>query len=136
VQDTSYDSYGRLATQLLGYAANQVQRNIDWDLKTARLAHVGTTLNPGSAATTVADQQYAYDAVGNPTRVTDTVTGQRSCYHYDVLQRLDHAWTSGGDCTDGGAPTLNSGPAPYDVSWVLALDGNRVSQSARTAATA
>jgi RHS repeat-associated protein len=73
----------------------------------------------GTPATTLHQIQYAYDAVGNRTGVTEQfgTTTVTSTYRYDPLNRL----------TEAVYPALPGGPAAQTIPYTLGPTGNRLS---------
>jgi RHS repeat-associated protein len=90
VEDTAYNAAGQITTLELG---NGLQTIYDYDARNLRL--LGTqTEGPAGA---LQDLAYTYDPVGNVLTVTDGANdGQVQQFRYDSLDRLTHAWTTGG----------------------------------------
>lgn len=121
VADTTVDGAGYLTGRTLGDGS--ANRAFTHHAATGLLASIVTTTGTGTPVT-VQDDRYAYDQVGNVTRITDEVSGQRQCYTYDDLDRMSHGWTSDVDCTDEAAPHSTFGPDPYDLRYAYQSSGN------------
>lgn len=109
-----------------------------YDANTRRLTR--TKIKPETAAGTVSDITYKQDHAGNYEWIADTPqvgTGEVQCFDYDLLRRLEHAWTpqATGDCADGAGNDTLAGPAPYRQSWTFDNVGNRQTQHDHTSDT-
>ncbi|WP_235439244.1 ricin-type beta-trefoil lectin domain protein [Streptomyces yangpuensis] len=106
--ETIYSPFGEVLRTASGSAPNRVWTTNSFNPNTGRLSssenHRETAPNLLSATT------YTYDAVGNPTSITDTRPGadaqlppnpDRQCFTYDALGQLVKAWTGKtGTCTE------------------------------------
>ncbi|MFJ9768010.1 ricin-type beta-trefoil lectin domain protein [Streptomyces erythrochromogenes] len=106
--ETIYSPFGEVLRTASGSAPNRVWTTNSFNPNTGRLSstenHRETAPNLLSATT------YTYDAVGNPTSITDTRPGadaqlppnpDRQCFTYDALGQLVKAWTGKTDtCTE------------------------------------
>lgn len=118
VSQTRFAADGKLAGRTLGAAgAHQVNRNYTYEQDTQRLSTMSATIGVGDKATTAQNDRYTYNSLGDVTRITDQVSGQRHCFNRDALHRLSHAWTTDQDCTDGGSPNSWFGPDPYNLRY-------------------
>jgi len=125
VQYTGYGELGVLTMQTNGGAAAYLADS--YAPGTRMLAEQLITRQNSPA--TVADTHYTYDPSGNPTEITDTVSGDSQCFQYDYLDRLVSAWTpAGGDCTAAKSVASLGGPAPYWTDWTYNATGTRTSQ--------
>ncbi|MGW4790800.1 RHS repeat-associated core domain-containing protein [Nonomuraea sp. NPDC004297] len=76
------------------------------------------------------DVNYAYDAVGNITKITDRANQDTQCFTYDHLRRLTSAWTATDDCATGSPQSAKiGGVAPYAVSYAYDVTGNRTKET-------
>uniref|UniRef100_A0AAU2A6N6 RHS repeat-associated core domain-containing protein n=1 Tax=Streptomyces sp. NBC_00093 TaxID=2975649 RepID=A0AAU2A6N6_9ACTN len=83
---------------------------------------------------------YAYDAAGNVTSVSDPTTlggtgaTDNQCFTYDGHRRLTEAWTpSTADCTTANRTTANlGGAAPYWTSYTYKDSGLRATETTKT----
>ncbi|MFD5883214.1 polymorphic toxin-type HINT domain-containing protein [Streptomyces yangpuensis] len=106
--ETIYSPFGEVLRTASGSAPHRVWTTNSFNPNTGRLSstenHRETAPNLLSATT------YTYDAVGNPTSITDTrpsadaqlpSTADRQCFTYDALGQLVKAWTGETDsCTE------------------------------------
>lgn len=130
VSDTSYSAIGDLSTRYLGDTTaaapttSEVHRIYYWDANTLRLKRVLTSSHGGAGVFLPRqDDEYTYDPAGQPISVTHTQSATRTCYSYDVLTRLRHAWTTAATgCND--AENTSAGPAPFNTRWNYTSDGN------------
>jgi RHS repeat-associated protein len=84
--------------------------------------------------TTVSDTHYSYDAAGDVTEISDSVTGDDQCFGYDYLDRLTSAWTpADGNCAEARSVAALGGPAQYWTDWTFDASGNRTGQTAHDA---
>jgi RHS repeat-associated protein len=131
---TQYTSLGELAAIHLRHNAGpQVDLVRSYDIGTRRLAQIQTARATGS--TTVADVRYAYDPIGNVTRISELTAGDHQCFRTDHLQRLTEAWTpASGDCAPAPATAGLGGPARYWHSFRYDVLGNRTQLQEHAAA--
>jgi RHS repeat-associated protein len=122
---TEYTSLGEVAAiHLRSNAGPQLDITRTYDGDTRRLAQIATTR--ATAPTGVADVRYAYDPIGNITRISEQVANDHQCFRTDHLQRLTEAWTpASGDCTVSPATPGLGGPARYWHSFTYDAIGNR-----------
>ncbi|MEU8406559.1 RHS repeat-associated core domain-containing protein [Micromonospora sp. NPDC048842] len=138
-QSVSYDAYGRVDQQKIGSASSHAFVTNTYDPHTARLTNQLVTRST-TTPTTVDEQEYRYDLVGNITRKISkrlgaTTPAETQCYGYDGLARLTEAWTGTDACattpTDTNKSmvgnTIGAGSA-YWTSWQIDLIGNRTKQ--------
>lgn len=135
VASTGYTGSGQLTRRDLG-SSNITRRNYTWE--DTGLRHLtGLTTTTGAdtpTPTTVQDDIYSYDLVGNILRVQDRTTNQSQCSTYDTHNRLAASWTtSAPDCSSGIAGADNTGPDPFAQQYTYDLTGNIT--SATTGAT-
>uniref|UniRef100_A0AAU2JJK0 Ricin-type beta-trefoil lectin domain protein n=1 Tax=Streptomyces sp. NBC_00049 TaxID=2903617 RepID=A0AAU2JJK0_9ACTN len=120
--DTIYSPYGEVLRTESGSAPNRVWTTNSYNPNTGRITqtsgHRETRTTPASAPTNlVSAVAYAYDAVGNPTSITETQPGtdaqpapriDRQCFTYDAMGQLTKAWT--------GKTAACTGPTLADVT--------------------
>ncbi len=117
VGSLSYTNLGQPLQYQLGTGATAVYVTDAYDPQTSRLTERATAT--GTAATTVDDQHYGYDQVGNVTSEADTPAGAPGatdvqCFRYDYLARLTQAWAQGSTgCAATAAASVEGGAAPY-----------------------
>ncbi|WP_327033826.1 RHS repeat-associated core domain-containing protein [Micromonospora ureilytica] len=139
-QGVSYDAYGRVDQQKIGSASSHAFVTNTYDPHTARLTNQLVTRSTATP-TTVDEQEYKYDLVGNITRKISkrlgaTTPAETQCYGYDGLARLTEAWTGTDACvtapTDANKSmvgnTIGAGSV-YWTSWQIDLIGNRTQQT-------
>ncbi|MBT2457334.1 ricin-type beta-trefoil lectin domain protein [Streptomyces sp. ISL-86] len=128
--DTIYSPYGEVLRTASGKAPQRVWTSNRYDLNNGRLSESVTdreTANPNR----VSAQSYTYDAVGNPTSITDTQPGgriDRQCYAYDPMGQLTQAWTGKTEsCTGPSLGDVTAGPDGdgYWKSYSFDAIGNR-----------
>lgn len=125
VQYTGYGELGVLTLQTNGGPTASVADSYTPGTRTLAEQQVTRQTSP----TTVADTHYTYDPSGNPTEISDTVSGDNQCFSYDYLDRLTSAWTpASGDCTAAKSTAALGGPAPYWSDWTYNATGTRTSQ--------
>jgi RHS repeat-associated protein len=115
VNSTSFDALGRLTGRRWASASGP-SRGYGYD-QLNRLTSTVTNIG----GTGWQNDTYTYTGP-DLTRTTDTLAGQRQCYTYDDLRRLNHAWTTNTDCTDPANPNRTYGPSPYDQTWTYDTD--------------
>jgi RHS repeat-associated protein len=125
VAGTGYTSFGELATyQLRNNDGNTVDVTRNYDQNTRRLKQIWTTKQTGP--TNVANVSFDYDAAGNITRVSDSVSSDTQCFQADYLRRLTEAWTPGsGDCAAERTVAGLGGPSKYWQSYSYNVAGDR-----------
>lgn len=130
---TTYDAYARVTQMTVGRLANRNSFTNTYDEHTGALNEVNSTRV--TAPQSVDDTTYTRDPGGNITRITDVqggTTTDTQCYGYDLLKRLNEAWTATDKCAgspsaSGATPTVG-GPNAYWTSWAFDADGNRTDQ--------
>ncbi|WP_206305327.1 RHS repeat-associated core domain-containing protein, partial [Actinacidiphila soli] len=133
VSGTDYAADGKLAGRDYADDHFPLRRAYAYENGTQRLSRIQTLMgNPLTDGTkTEQDDTYAWDPSGNLTSVTDTTLPKpvETCYTYDGLDRLTHAWTTQQtDCSDAGSTTTHEGPAGFNSSWTYTDDGNLASR--------
>ena len=82
----------------------------------------------GNGSTGLQNLTYAYDKVGNVTRIRDDNNGgQRQCFDYDPLNRLTNAFIGDANC----APTT-VGQGAYSESFAYNAIGNLIKRNGAT----
>ncbi|MGW6981600.1 polymorphic toxin-type HINT domain-containing protein [Streptomyces sp. NPDC054932] len=121
--DTVYSPYGEILRTASGNAPHRVWTTNTYDPHTGRVASATShkeTRDSASNSNLLSSIGYTYDAVGNPTAITDTYPGatpqspalvDRQCYTYDAMGQLVRAWTGKTE----GCPTSPTGPARTEV---------------------
>ncbi|MFI1649841.1 polymorphic toxin-type HINT domain-containing protein [Streptomyces avidinii] len=121
--ETVYSPYGEILRTASGNAPNRVWNTNTYDPHTGRVASATShkeTRDSASGSNLLSSLSYTYDAVGNPTAITDTYPGttaqspalvDRQCYTYDAMGQLVRAWTGKTE----GCPTSPTGPARTEV---------------------
>ncbi|MEU8167151.1 RHS repeat-associated core domain-containing protein [Micromonospora sp. NPDC049004] len=107
-----------------------------YDLTTRRLERY--KVQPETAAGTVQDTSYGYDAAGNILAVADAPqvgSADSQCFGYDSLRRLTSAWSpkAGVACATAPSTANLGGPAPYWHEWKIDDIGNRRTETVHTA---
>lgn len=122
---TQYTSLGELAAIHLRYNGGpQADITRLYDTGTRRLVQIWTTR--ATSPNTVADVRYAYDPMGNVTKISDLTAGDHQCFTSDHLQRLTEAWTpASGDCSVAPSAGALGGPAAYWHTYTYDAIGNR-----------
>jgi RHS repeat-associated protein len=141
VSATSYAADGKLAGRDYANPHLTLRRAYAYEDDTQRLSRIQTLVQQPLTDDLKAEQDdtYAWDDAGNLTSVTDRALHEpvASCFTYDALNRLDHAWTTEQtDCSDAGSTTKHAGPAGYNQSWTYSTDGNITSQRGLLGTTA
>jgi RHS repeat-associated protein len=117
VGSLSYTNLGQPLEYALGTSAAPVDITDSYDPETANLTE--QQVQAGTAATTVDDLHYGYDADGLITSEADTPAGAPSdtdvqCFSYDYLARLAEAWAQGSTgCAANPTSANEGGPAPF-----------------------
>lgn len=120
---TDYAADGKLAGRAYANPNNPISRAYGYSTATQRLSQVQTNVGGDVEQ----DDRYTWDDSGNLTRILDQQTSApiASCYTYDSLARLRHAWTTDTtDCSDSSSTTTADGPAGYNKAWNYSGDGN------------
>ncbi|MEV4754545.1 RHS repeat-associated core domain-containing protein [Micromonospora sp. NPDC049559] len=130
VTATTYTALGELTQLQLGVAAKRSWQTSYFEEGTRRLAQsvIQREVTNGLYVDEVA---YAYDPMGNNTRIETTTSGsalERQCFAYDGLRRLTEAWTTTAQ-TCGAAGSAVGGPAPYWNSYGTDAIGRRLTQT-------
>jgi len=107
VQSIAYNPLGQITSMTYG---NDVTTQYAYHPLNFRLERV--LVSGHSQGMPLLDLGYTYDPVGNVTTISDQVVGQTQHFEYDHLDRLTHAWTTGG--TDGA----------YDRTYAYDAIGN------------
>ncbi|HZC25993.1 MAG TPA: RHS repeat-associated core domain-containing protein, partial [Actinopolymorphaceae bacterium] len=136
ISDTGYASDGKLASRDYANPHHPLRRVYGYDAATQRLSQVQTLVGGGLLGgdddlVAKQDDTYACDPDGNLTSITDNSlhTPVASCFTYDGLDRLAHAWTTDKtDCSDGSSAIEHDGPAGFNESWTYTKDGNIASK--------
>ncbi|MEV7525838.1 polymorphic toxin-type HINT domain-containing protein [Streptomyces sp. NPDC091371] len=128
--DTIYGPFGEVLRTASGNAPHRVWTTNSYDSHTGRVTKAEShreTRDPLSQSNLLSSLAYTYDAVGNPTSITDTQPGttaqtspvvDRQCFTYDQLGQLTRAWTG----KTAGCPTSPTGPALSEVGSGIAGD--------------
>ncbi|MFI1196794.1 RHS repeat-associated core domain-containing protein [Micromonospora sp. NPDC020750] len=135
----TYDAWGRVNQQTLGTATSAAYVTNTYDAHTSRLTNQLVTRSTVTPST-IDEQEYKYDLVGNFTRKTSkrlgvTTPAETQCYGYDGLARLAEAWTATDNCAITPTTTnrtmvgntIGAGSA-YWTSWTIDPIGNRTQQ--------
>ncbi|WP_242439048.1 ricin-type beta-trefoil lectin domain protein [Streptomyces sp. CB00455] len=105
-----YSPFGEVLRTTSGKAPNRVWSTNLYDPSTGLLSQAISDRETASP-NRISAISYTYDAIGNPTSVTDTQVGgkvDRQCYAYDAVGQLRKAWT--------GTTAACTGPSPADVT--------------------
>ncbi|MET9847868.1 polymorphic toxin-type HINT domain-containing protein [Streptomyces ossamyceticus] len=139
IDDTDYDSYGRLTGRLYGaeFDGNGIraERSYAYDDNngTRRLKTIATTTSVNELVTETQKDTYTYDLAGRITELREQATGQTAqsqCFRYDPLSRLEKAFThtTAGICANTAQTTTdNGGTAPYQTAYTYDRIGNLLS---------
>lgn len=117
VASLTYTGLGQPLEYTLGASSAPVYITGSYDPQTASLTE--QQVQSGTAATTVDDVHYSYDAAGLVTSEADTPAGASAetnvqCFSYDYLGRLTQAWAQGSTgCASNPTSSSEGGPAPY-----------------------
>ncbi|MGW0844988.1 RHS repeat-associated core domain-containing protein [Streptomyces sp. NPDC002787] len=138
VDSTGFDAVGRLTDRTYGTTATTgttARRSYTYDDTngTGWLTNITSTT---STKGTVQNDDYLRDNAGQPTALTDRITGQHQCYTYDELNRLTRAWTSAATtgCAGPFEPDLATGQDPYQLDYTYDGIGNLQKVTSTTAA--
>lgn len=93
VQSTTYDSAGRMDVRTFGNTTQTDYDYYSWDMQGGRLHYLksGTIGAPAS----LQNLNYAYDAAGNVSNITNILANEINTYDYDPLNRLT-SWNLNG----------------------------------------
>lgn len=128
VSGTTYTGLGEIQSVRYAHGSYYAEQTNYYDDATRRLDRSNVYSEKTKELT--ADTSYTYDPAGNPTRISDSVTGDHQCFDYDDLQRLESAWTpADGDCAAVPSASSIGGPAPYWTSYAYDPIGNRTSMT-------
>ncbi|HZS20875.1 MAG TPA: RHS repeat-associated core domain-containing protein, partial [Pseudonocardiaceae bacterium] len=136
----SYTNLGQPLQYTLGTASEPAYITDSYDPQTSRLTE--QDIQTTTAKTSVDDQHYTYDNVGNVTSEADTPAGDSSatdvqCFQYDYLDRLAQAWAQGSTgCAATPSASAEGGTAPYWDSYSFNIIGNLTGITTTTAAGA
>ena len=138
VTATSFTQLGQLAKRYTGSAAGEARRTYTYETDTGRLATVMS--KSGTALTTVQDDRYTYDAIGNATRVAEHnaagALAVAECFSYDKLNRLTQAFTTtAATCASNPAAGTANGVEPYHLGWTYNDIGNRITETNKLTAS-
>ncbi|GAA5039038.1 RHS repeat-associated core domain-containing protein [Actinopolymorpha pittospori] len=133
ISDTSYASDGKIAGRDYANPHHPLRRAYGYDAESQRLTHVQTLVGgPGDDEPKAKqDDTYRWDPAGNLTSLTDNALPKpvATCFSYDDLSRLAHAWTTKQtDCGDSDSTHTHDGPAGFNSSWTYTGDGNIASR--------
>ena len=92
---------------------------------TSRLAGRSIVKVTGTTSVTQQNENFTYDAVGNPlsTLTVGQASGQYQCYDYDQRARLTRAFTASASCSTAPAPVTSSGN-DYNITYTYDLKRN------------
>ena len=102
IQDTTYDSAGRMNIRTFGNGTQSAYGYYAWNQQGGRLKTIKS--GTGAAPTSLQNLTYAYDNVGNIQSITDALTTEAQAFGYDALDRLISA-------------NATNGPAPYSETY-------------------
>jgi YD repeat-containing protein len=126
VSSLSYSNLGQPLQFALGTSAFLTYA---YDPQTSNVTE--RNLRIGSAQTSVDDQHYGYDDVGDITSQADTPAGapaatDAQCFQYDYAGRLAQAWAQGSaGCATTPSAGAEGGTAPYWDSYTYDAVGNQ-----------
>ncbi|MEU1267409.1 RHS repeat-associated core domain-containing protein [Streptomyces sp. NPDC005799] len=132
VSATGFAADGKLASRDYANPHHDLRRVYGYESDTQRLSRV-QTLTTGLTGDWEAkqDDTYSWDQAGNLSSITDKSGHEdvATCFAYDGLARLAHAWTTyETGCTDGDSKLTHDGPAGFNQSWTYTADGNIASR--------
>lgn len=131
VSDTRYAADGKIAGRDYANPHHPLRRAYAYEPDTQRLSRIQTVVDGllgGPQARQ--DDAYHWNPSGNLTRIVDHALHEpvATCFTYDGLDRLTHAWTTERtDCSDSGSTLTHDGPAGFNTSWTYTPDGNMAS---------
>jgi RHS repeat-associated protein len=136
IDDTAYDSYGRLVERNYGaeFGGNgiQAQRSYSYDDSngTRWLKSIATTTTINELVSEAQEDTYSYNLTGKITELREQASGQTAqsqCFRYDDQDRLTRAFThtTAGTCADATKTTSDfKGTAPYQSVYTYDRMGN------------
>jgi RHS repeat-associated protein len=129
ISATGYAADGKLASRDYADPHHDLRRVYGYEEDSHRLSRIQTLVDEplGDGMEAKQDDTYRWDPAGNLTSITDTSlhTPVATCYTYDGLARLGHAWTTEKtDCSDSASTLTHDGPAGYNKSWTYSADGD------------
>jgi RHS repeat-associated protein len=129
ISDTGFAADGKLASRDYANPGFPLRRAYAYEPDTQRLSGIQTLVTEPSSGETEAkqDDRYRWDPSGNITSITDGTLHEpvTTCFGYDGLDRLTHAWTTEQTgCTDKSSTLIHDGPAGFNESWTYSPDGN------------
>ncbi|MFI9584320.1 RHS repeat-associated core domain-containing protein [Streptomyces sp. NPDC052236] len=133
VSATGFAADGKLASRDYADPHHKLRRAYAYESDTQRLSRIQTLIEKPLSDEMAAQQDdtYAWDKAGNLTSITDSALHSpvSSCFDYDSLNRLSHAWTTHQtDCSDSDSTLTHDGPAGFNQSWTYTADGNLASK--------
>ena len=138
-QSTTYDAYGEVTQEEIGTGSNLAYITSTYDPHTLKL----TDQLVSRAVDTPADvdeEQYTYDADGNPTsqastRLGSAGDGETQCFQYNGLDQLSAAWTATDACAATPSASSHStvgdglgAASEYWATWSYNVLGAMTSQ--------
>lgn len=129
ISGTTYAADGKLAGRTYANPLFPLRRAYSYEPDTQRLSRLQTLVgNPVTGGEDAKqDDTYRWDPSGNVTSVTDSAlpSAVATCFNYDGLNRLSHAWTTRQtDCADSSSTSVHDGPAGMNQSFGYSTDGN------------
>ncbi len=144
VLGTTYTDLSQVSTRRLGVseATGTMKVDIVHDYEDGTNRLLRTEVRGQAHAYDALNLHYAYDTVGNVTRISDTTTlggagaADNQCFDYDGYQRLTDVWTpTDGDCAAERTTTDLGGAAPYWTSYTYNDAGQRITETEHGTAT-
>jgi RHS repeat-associated protein len=137
ISGTGHAADGKLSTRDYANPVFPLRRAYSYEGDTQRLSRVQTLIGDPVTKKMQAkqDDAYRWDPAGNITAITDTTPGDpvATCFNYDGLTRLTHAWTTTRtNCGDSASTLTHDGPAGFNQSWTYSPDGNITSARSLT----
>ncbi|MEV4319119.1 RHS repeat-associated core domain-containing protein [Actinocrispum sp. NPDC049592] len=129
IQATGYAADGKIASRDYANPISPLRRVYAYEPDTQRLSQLQTLAKDPLSGDMHAkqDDTYHWDPAGNTTSIVDNTLSDpvATCYTYDGLARLGHAWTTKRtDCGDKDSTTTADGPAGFNQGWTYSADGN------------
>jgi RHS repeat-associated protein len=138
VRHTKYTFLNDVDKMELGPDGKRLWRTTFYDAGTQRVKQVLTERENAGEVTATHDMHYAYDHMGNITRISNWTEGapvDSQCFGYDHLRRVTTAWTEGAWTCSAAPSTANvGGPAPYWHQYGYDAIGNRRTMTAKAVA--
>jgi RHS repeat-associated protein len=111
-QSTTYDAYGDVTQEEIGTGSNLAYITSTYDPYTLKLTDQLVSRSVDTPAD-IDQEQYTYDADGNPTSQASTRMGSASdsetqCFQYNGLDQLSAAWTATDACAATPSGTSHS----------------------------